>query len=159
MKHLNSLKTHHMKPCSSRVLARNFKTCVWDSLLSAVWRPRMKNHACRYQNIAQVMALRNACRTDSYVWIRDTLCTLLVLQGLINCFNVSRLLIVFMQILFIIIIMVHTYIHGRQKKRIAHNKTRKSRKTKNRHKRLVFLRFISYFSIVWNILKDVLVFS
>ena len=37
--------------------------------------------------------------------------------------------------------------------------SRKSRKTKNRHKILVFLRFISYFSIVWNILKDILVFS
>ena len=27
----------------SRVLARNFKTCVRDSLLGIIWRPRMKN--------------------------------------------------------------------------------------------------------------------
>ena len=26
-----------------RVLARNFKTCVRDSLLGIIWRPRMKN--------------------------------------------------------------------------------------------------------------------
>ena len=28
---------------NNRVLARNFKTCVRDSLLGANWRPRMKN--------------------------------------------------------------------------------------------------------------------
>ena len=27
----------------SRVLARHFKTCVRDSLLGIIWRPRMKN--------------------------------------------------------------------------------------------------------------------
>ena len=35
-----------------RVLARNFKTCVRDSLLGANWRPRMKNmRTHRYQNM------------------------------------------------------------------------------------------------------------
>ena len=27
----------------TRVLARNFKTCVRDSLLGIIWRPRMKS--------------------------------------------------------------------------------------------------------------------
>ena len=38
-----------------------------------------------------------------------------------------------------------------------HGNFTESRKTKNMHKILVFLRFISYFSIVWNILKDILI--
>ena len=34
---------NNMGSKSVRVLARNFKTCVRDSLLGKIWRPRMKN--------------------------------------------------------------------------------------------------------------------
>ena len=37
------IKLFHIKDNYGRVLARNFKTCVRDSLLGANWRPRMKN--------------------------------------------------------------------------------------------------------------------
>ena len=60
---------------TGRVLARNFKTCVRDSLLGIIWRPRMKNMRTGIRIWRVIMVLRNACRTDSYVRIWDTLFT------------------------------------------------------------------------------------
>ena len=34
---------HNIRFKGVRVLARNFKTCIRDSLLGIIWRPRMKN--------------------------------------------------------------------------------------------------------------------
>ena len=81
-----------------RVLTRNFKTCIRDTLLGIIWRPRMKNMRTDIRIWWVIMVLRNACRTDSYVRIWDTLFTFQAYKnGLINCFNVSLRLIVFEQ--------------------------------------------------------------
>ena len=60
----------------SRVLARHFKTCVPDSLLGIIWRPRMKNMRTGIRIWQVIIVLWNACRTDSYVRIWDPLFTL-----------------------------------------------------------------------------------
>ena len=49
----------------SSVLSSKFKTCLLDSLLDAIWRPKMKNMRTGIK--LRVMAFQNAYRTDSYV--------------------------------------------------------------------------------------------
>ena len=66
---------------------------AWHNLAS-----QNEKYAYRYQNMASHHGLTNACRTDSYVRIWDTLFTFQVYKNsLINCFNVSLRLIVFEQ--------------------------------------------------------------